>query len=107
MTKRQLLSNFGHQPHGGIRLYLMHCTFLNVLSIGCGFLGTALLFSSRGLPKVVGTSLRQVGNSWPSGLIFRQPVPIESSQKEIGTFKKVVVPARAILGGGSIEASIS
>jgi hypothetical protein len=52
---------------------------------------------------VAGTSLRQVGNSWPSGLIFRQPIPLQSSQKEIGAFKKVVVPVRAILGGSIIE----
>jgi len=78
-----------------------------MVSIGCGFLGTTLPFSSKGLPKVAGTSIRQVGNSWPSELIFRQPIQLQSSQKEIGAFKKVVVLARAILGGGIIEPCVS
>ena len=78
-----------------------------MLLIGCGFLGTTLLFSSKGLPKMGGKSRLQIGKSWPYGLTSQQSVPLLSSLRGIDAFSKVVAPVRAILGKGSIEVPTS
>ena len=81
----------------------MPFTFLNSLLIGRGFLGTTLLFSSKGQPKIAGPSPRLVGKSWLSGLISPQTVAVSSFLSGTNAFKRVVAPAQAILGKGSIE----
>ncbi len=78
-------------------------TFLILWLIGYGFPGTTLTFSSRGRPPVATQFLLPTGSSWLCASTSLTSRPIFCSPNAIDAFKKVVAPAKAILGVGVNE----
>ena len=69
-----------------------------MLWIGYGFPGMTLSFSSRVRQPTVVQSQHPTGNSWLCASTSLRSPPITNSPLAIDVFKKVVVPAQAILG---------
>jgi hypothetical protein len=67
----------------------------------------ALLFSSRVKPRVAESSHRRIGKLWPCGSTSLQANQIVCPQSTIVAFKKVVMHARATLGGGALSLPIN
>ena len=62
-----------------------------------------ILFSSRFKSRVTESSPSRIRKLWPCGSTSLQANRIVCSQSAIVAFKKVVIPARATLGGGSLS----
>ena len=79
---------------------------LNWLLIGCGFLGTTFLFSSRGKPQVVASSPRRM-EIMVLRVDFSATQSNICSESAIVESMKVIMPAQATLGNGSLRLQLN
>ena len=74
--------------------------YLIMLWISYGFPGMTLTLSSQVRPPMVVQFPRPIGNSWLSASTSLTSQPVFNFPSVIVAFKKVVIPAQAILGVG-------